>query len=444
MFGLSKKTAHKEAYPPPSGVAEIVFCVFDEKHRLLHRFSSNADEYYPTDQFQFLNDSEHAFDYCILREATDTGKPVSLSMGYGEGIRKCLYVLPYECKKQKMRFACLQVSRTGDSAEGCGAANGCILSPDRFFLLLAGPDGSVRSTSSSIPKAFGYAQNNLIGMNLNDLFSSIDLEIITSSAADTADPILSCVFFCPDGARRDVEIRKYSAPDHFTLYAISDTTPAQFAEELSQVTTRERRRIGQDLHDSLGQLLTGISLLSRSLANSLKLLGNGGDTDALQISALADDASNQIRQISRGLMPSEIVQKGLFESLRELADTTTSSCGVPCVASLDVSVELADRAVETHLYRIAQEAVNNAVRHAEASRIDIMIARINGVPRLEIRDDGTWKGNLENRNGIGMRTMQYRASAIGGHLKVGALPEGGSRVACVLETEDVLTIEARP
>lgn len=442
MFGFSTKVERKVVSAPPVGVDEVVFCVFDHKRRLLHHFSSTNDEASGTGAFRFLNDPGHSFEHSVLREAADSGRPASMSLVYGEGCRKCLHVLPYQKKKGKWRYACLQIGRGATDAGDARTDRICALDPERFCILLADADNSIQATSSNIPKAFGYTSQNLIGMNLADLFSKLDLEIIGSCSANTNEAILSCVFYCLDGSRREVEIRKYDAPDQAVLYTISDITPLQLTEEITQITTRERRRIGQDLHDSIGQMLTGISLLSRSLANSLKRIGNAGDVDALQISSLADDASNQIRQISRGLMPAEVVQQGLFDSLRELARNTTSSCGILCVARLDESVEFADAAVETHLYRIAQEAVNNCVRHAGATRIDVIVAKENGLSRLEIIDNGTWKGMPERTGGIGMKTMEYRASAIGAHIKAGAHPHGGSRVICVIEAEDLMTIKA--
>ena len=158
----------------------------------------------------------------------------------------------------------------------------------------------------------------------------------------------------------------------------------------------------------IGQVMTGISLLSRSLANSLKRSGRSEYIDASQISSLADDASNQIRQISRGLIPSEIVQKGLVESLRELACNTQSSCNVKCDVQLDESIDFSDGAVESHLFRIAQEAVSNAVRHSGASRIEISLSGCDGTTVLKVKDDGTWKKLPQNLNGIGLKTMEYR------------------------------------
>ena len=436
MFGLSMTVAEKTESPPPEGITEIIFCVFDEKKRLHHLFRSEDNARPGSGYFRFLNEPDQSFDHGVVREAVATRKPASLSLAYGDHCRKYLYVLPYERKRGKWRFACLQVFR--ESAGQIIAADRplCPLSENRFFLLLGDANHQIRSASSRIPEGFGYSPDNLIGMNLSDVFSPIDLEVIGSCSADTNESSLSCACFCVDGSRRDVEVRKYSAPDHCTLYAVCDVTAPQFSEELSQIATRERRRIGQDLHDSIGQLLTGISLLSRSLANSLKRLGHSGDLDAAQISALADDASNQIRKISRGLMPSEVVDNGLFDSLRELARTTTNSCGLLCVARVDETVEFADGAVETHLYRIAQEAVNNAVRHADASRIDIVVTQENGPPRLEVVDNGTWKETVSDVNGIGMKTMEYRASAIGAHFKAGAHTLGGTSVVCLLEAED--------
>lgn len=440
MFGFSKKVEEKTAAPPP-GVAELAFCVFDENHHLHHHFRSTQAEGAGYAYFRFLSDPEHAFESCVLREAVETRMPASVSIKYGAGMLTHLAVLPYERKRGKWRYACIQMTLQPVEPDSDAAQCESMLAEERVCLMLVNSDGTICSSGSRIPSAFGYSSKNLVGMRLNDLFSTVDAGVLASCTPDTNEAILSCVFYCLDGSRRDVEIRKYSAADQCTLFAICDVTPPQYTEEISQVTTRERRRIGQDLHDSIGQLLTGISLLSRSLANSLKRIGNAGDTDALQISALADEASNQIRQISRGLMPSEIVQKGLFDSLREMARTTTNSCGVLCVARIDESVEFADGAVETHLYRIAQEAVNNSVRHSGASRIDIVIARHNGISRMEITDNGTWRDIADNMNGLGMKTMKYRATAIGGHLKAGALPDGGSRVVCVLE-EDLIEIEA--
>jgi len=442
MFQKKSKRKKRDASPPPDGVSEIIFCIFDEKHHVHHEFHSKGADTEERDFFKLLNDPLRAFDSSVLSEAVATRQPASLAFSYGEGRMKYLYVLPYERKWGNWRYACMQVATAAPNPDSAKPPCLSALSEDRVCLLLADAQGAIKSSSSKVPEAFGYTPDVLAGMELGDLFTAADLGVIGSCSADTNQSILSCVFHCLDGSRRDVEVKKYSAADHLSLYAVCDVTRPQFNEEITQVSTRERRRIGQDLHDSIGQLLTGISLLSRSLANSLARDDNPGNRDAAQISELADDASNQIRQISRGLMPSEIVHRGLLASLRELAKLTSDSCGIQCEALLDEAVVFADGAVETHLFRIAQEAVNNAVRHSGGSRVEIDVSETNGMPQLEIRDNGCWRNVMENRGGIGMKTMQYRASAINGQLNIGQMESGGTKVTCRLEMEELFETKA--
>ena len=426
------------ASPPPLGISALFFCVFDEKYKVHHRFEARQPEMPNQEAFPLIDDPLGVSERPVLRDAFKMRTPVSLALSYGEGLRKYIYVLPYERKRGKWRFACLQVTTAPPDPDSAEEPWVCALAEERVCLVLVDSQNIIRSVSSRVPEAFGYASGNLDGRPLQELFSASDYEVLQACTADTNESIMSCSFFCLDGSKRDVELKKFSAADKHTLYGICDVSPKDRLEEFAAVTARERRRIGQDLHDSIGQMVTGISLLSRSLSNALKKDGHHGSLDASQISELADETSNQIRQISRGLMPSEIVQRGLFESLRELARNTTGACGISCEVHLDETLSFPDVAVETHLYRIAQEAVNNAVRHAQASRIDIIISEVNGLQQLEVVDDGSWQEPEDVISGIGLKTMEYRASAIGGQLHVGGVEQGGTRMTCRLERDESL------
>ena len=436
MFGLSQKETI--VAPPPAGIEALIFCVFDEKHKVHHHFKACRPDKTASENFPLIEDPSRISERPILRDAFKTRTPVSLALSYDEGQRKYIYVLPYERKRGKWRFACLQVTTETPDPDAAEQPCVCALAEERVCLVLVDAQQVIRSVSSQIPEAFGYASESLNGMSLPDLFSRPDTEVLHACSADTGDSIMGCVLVCLDGSKREVEIKKFSAPDKCTLLGICDVSPKHRLEEFAAVTARERRRIGQDLHDSLGQMVTGISLLSRSLSNALRKDGHAGGLDASQISELADEASNQIRQISRGLMPSEITQRGLFESLRELARITTGSCNITCNALLDESLSFPDVAVETHLYRIAQEAVNNSVRHAQANQIDIIISEVNGLQQLEVVDDGSWEEPEEVQSGFGLKTMKYRASAIGGQLHVGSMEQGGTRVVCRIECDESL------
>jgi signal transduction histidine kinase len=426
---------------PPAGVSELVFCIVDEKQKVRYRFQAGPAGSADGDMFQFLAGSPRTVESPLLTEAFRSRTSVSLALSYGEG-RKYIYILPYERKRGKWRFACMQVTTAAPDPDTAGDPGVCALAEERVCLLLVDPNQTIRSVSSRIPEAFGYDAENLIETQLPDLFNASDFKVLQARSADTGESIMSCTFFCLDGSKRDVQIKKFSAPDNYMLYGICDVSPRQRVEEVAEVTARERRRIGQDLHDSIGQTLTGMSLLSRSLSNALRRDGHAGSVDASQISGLADEASNQIRQISRGLMPSEIVRHGLCASLRELARMTTDSCGILCEARLDESLSFPDVAVETHLYRISQEAVNNAVRHSAASRIDIVVSEVDGLQQLQVIDDGRWIEPESDVVGIGLKTMEYRASAVGGRLHIGTSPQGGTQVTCQLETDDSLATKA--
>lgn len=338
MLGFIKGAEEKPA-GLPSGDAEIIFCVFDDKQRLHHCYRSARAEAQPTDRFQFLNDPSTAFNHSALRDAVRTNQPTSVTVSVGEGRRTFLSVLPYERKRKKWRYACVQISTM--DADPATAASARALAEDRVGLVLVDGKNYIRSVGPRVPEAFGYASQNLMGLSLGALFADSDFERIRTCPADARESVHHCVLQSPDGGRCDVELRKLSAPDQYTLYGIIDVTQPQFTEEIAEAGLRERRRIGQDLHDSIGQLLTGISLLSRSLANSLTNQESSDFDDASQISELADEASNQIRQISRSLMPPEIVQQGLCEALRELARVTTASCGVACEVQFEDAIEFA-------------------------------------------------------------------------------------------------------
>ena len=435
---------HREKVVPsaPAGVSELVLCVVDEKRKVVYRFQGGETDPMGGAQFRFLEGSPRMVEHPLLNDAFKTHASVSLALSHGAGRKKYVYILPYEKKRGKWRFACMQVATAPPNPDTAEDPTVCALAQERVCFVLVDSNHAIRSVSSCVPESFGYASDNLAGMHLQDLFNASDFEVFKASSADTNESIMSCTFFCLDGSKRDVELKKFSLPDHYTLYGICDVSPRQRVEELVGAAARERQRIGQDLHDSIGQTLTGISLLSQSLSNALAQDGHARSEDASQISGLADEASNQIRQISRSLMPSEIVRHGLCASLRELARVTTNSCGIVCETRLDESLEFPDVAVETHLYRIAQEAVNNAVRHAAASRIDIVISATNGMPQLDVVDDGRWIEPEANVIGIGLKTMEYRASAVGGRLHIGTSPQGGTRVTCRLETDDSLATQA--
>jgi PAS domain S-box-containing protein len=212
-------------------------------------------------------------------------------------------------------------------------------------------------------------------------------------------------------------------------------------QEVLVVTERERRRIGQDLHDGLGQHLTGIAFLSKSLQHRLAAKAARGapvsDTEAKEaadIAELVQSAIVQSRALARGLHPVEAVPTGLMAALTELAARTEAVFRLACTFDCECPVPIHNDAVANNLYRIAQEAVNNATKYASARAIHIRLSIAPDVAvTLVVSDDGVGlPPDAERGSGMGLRIMRYRAEIIGGALSVSRRPEGGTLVRCVI------------
>jgi PAS domain S-box-containing protein len=207
----------------------------------------------------------------------------------------------------------------------------------------------------------------------------------------------------------------------------------QLEKEVLEATAREQRRIGQDLHDGLGQQLAGIALMSNALAQALESISPSHAAQAARIAAHIREAIETTRNLSRGLAPVELSGTGLASALRQLAHNTQAMTGIECVFRCEHPVLIEDNLAATHLFRIAQEAVNNAVKHARARRIDIVL---NGLPErilLAVHDDGRGlPPNAARAGGSGLRIMQYRAGVLGASLAVQRADQGGTSVVCSL------------
>jgi signal transduction histidine kinase len=198
--------------------------------------------------------------------------------------------------------------------------------------------------------------------------------------------------------------------------------------EIIDISTQEKRRLGQDLHDSLGQKLTGIGLLasglSRSLSEQPQLHGQ-----ARQIAELLKDARAQTRRMAKGLTPVELDVEGLPDALDKLARDVSASGSVQCCFVQEAVPVVRDGHAAVHIYHIAQEAVNNALKHAGAQHIEIMLS----VHGLRIADDGRGlRGEAAAQDGLGLKIMNYRAETVGGKLELSANDPCGTVVTLAL------------
>ncbi len=223
--------------------------------------------------------------------------------------------------------------------------------------------------------------------------------------------------------------------DHETgkgaLFFGCDITQRKLIErELLRVSDAEKNRIGSDLHDGLGQYLTGISCLSAALRDKLQVQHRPEAEDANTISSLVQEAIAQARALARGLCPVQLETSGLDTALEDLTFQVQRLHGVECqfVGHGTVDVETT---VAIHLYRITQEAINNAIKHAGAKRIVVTADFSKDNKILMIEDDGCgFDPTMEHGPSSGMSLMPYRAAMIGGTLTVTSQPNAGTKVEC--------------
>lgn len=239
----------------------------------------------------------------------------------------------------------------------------------------------------------------------------------------------------PNGVRHfEARIARYDTDQVVAL--VRDVTDRSFLEkELLEISNREQMRIGQDLHDGLGQQLTGITFLAKALERKLEVRAIPEAADAAEINRLILQALSQTRSLARGLFPVELEANGLEAAFRELAERVRQTCNLTCTVACDAPTPVTNRITALHLFRLTQEAVSNAARHGKARTVTIRLAPEGPHTVLAVSDDGAgFVPEARERVGMGLRIMTYRAQKIGGTLEVQSRPGGGTMVRCVFAT----------
>jgi two-component system, LuxR family, sensor kinase FixL len=209
------------------------------------------------------------------------------------------------------------------------------------------------------------------------------------------------------------------------------TERKRLQKEILEISDREQRRIGQDLHDGLCQQLAGIELMSQAVARKLADQSEEHSKHVAEIAGHVRDAITHTRSLARGLSPVTIESEGLMSALQELATNTVKIFNVACLFYFTKPVEVSDHAVATHLFRIAQEAVSNAIKHGKATRILIRLKEQRNRISVIIMDNGSgFPKEISKSKGMGLRIMQSRAGMIGGKLVIENNRNGGASVVC--------------
>ncbi|MGM0505786.1 MAG: histidine kinase [Bacteroidota bacterium] len=199
-------------------------------------------------------------------------------------------------------------------------------------------------------------------------------------------------------------------------------------QRLLEVHDRERQQVGRELHDGLGQMLTGIRMLSEQLASRLRKQGEASAESVAEISGMVREADEFVRVLSRGMALHDVGSTGLDPLLRNLCDNMEKLFGIQPTLEIEGDLKL-ENSVAMAVYRIVQEGVTNAVRHADPDWIQVEVCSEGDQIRFQVRNNGIAFRESNRRNGgLGLQTMEYRASVLGGFLRIESETDGITRV----------------
>ncbi len=304
-------------------------------------------------------------------------------------------------------------------------------------------DGVITSWNKGAEKMFGHTAEEIVGRSVSVL--------IPADRSDELGPFLEWIQLEEAvGPFETVRVRKdgRSVQVSLTLSPIKDeagritgvsaimqdiSERKRLEAEILQVSEYEQRRIAADLHDGVGQQLGGIAFLSDVLKKNLAEKASSEAETAAKISKLLTVAMAQTRGLARGLHPVAPEANGLMSALEDLAARVTDQFKVSCRFECPRPVLIEDNNVATHLYRIAQEATTNAIKHGRAQRIEIRLSSVPERITLAVSDDGVGiKSGERRQKGMGLRIMNHRASMIGGTVVVQKQRGGGTEVVCTV------------
>lgn len=305
-------------------------------------------------------------------------------------------------------------------------------------------DGLILSFNQSASRIFGYNEEEVLGKNIKILMPAPHHNQHDSFLERYKEASEGRVIGYRrelTGKRRDgslfpmelsISEVQWNGKRIFTGVVNDISERRRLEKEILRISEEERRSLGQDLHDGLGQMLTGISLISQNLARKLKESGSPGADEVQEISDLIKEADEYAKALAHGLVHVDFEEEGLKAALCQLSSQAKKFFNVQCTFNYNCDFKIDDNIQAMHLYRITQESISNAVKHGKAENIEINLSNKDGRIILAITDDGIGfeKSRKNNRKkGMGIHIMKYRANILSGHLEIKEV-ENKTQIVC--------------
>ncbi len=322
------------------------------------------------------------------------------------------------------------------------------------YYISTGIDGSILTAGRSLLNALGYSLEDLKRKNYTASLVSEEYRTVTEERIrriideNEKEPFENSLHR-KDGTEMLVEwhgrpmFSDNGELDFVYFVGIDITERRRLEKIIMNDNEKERYRIGQNLHDGLGQHLAGTIFKSEIVKIKLEDMGLEESSDMDEIISMLSQAINQTRDLARGLCPVDRQEGGLIAALEELCESVKAMNGMRCILRKEGEISLEGSAETSHLYYIAREAVNNAVKHGHAHNIIVALRGQGSMITLEVTDDGIgFDMTNRGRQGTGLSIMQYRAWIIGGALSISKNTGGGTRISCVIRQQESFAREA--
>jgi two-component system sensor kinase FixL len=313
-----------------------------------------------------------------------------------------------------------------------------------YSIVMLDPEGHIVSWNEGAARIFGFVESEVLGKHVSQFFPADERD------GEVAKRHLEFAALKERHAVEGLRVRKRG--DAFLANVITTalhteggalrgyaqitrdiTELRQLERDVLQISEAEQRRIGHDLHDGLGQELTGLALLSQSLADQMTASGADIATALQRMASLIAGALEQARQLAHGFAPIELGPEGLPDALQNLTSKVAEASGMSCKYEYTSGVAVDDEA-SLHLFRIAQEALSNALRHSRATALTLSLQSVTDAVCLTVRDNGIgFELADRRRSGMGLGLMHYRASMIGAELEITSGTQG-TTVKCTYGT----------
>jgi len=335
-----------------------------------------------------------------------------------------------------------EVKRYQKDLKEQGEFTAAVLNTVRSLVLVLDRRGRIVNFNRACEETTGYSFQEVAGKPFWDFFlATEDRDAVVKNflRADSKRLVNSfeAVWLTKTGEKRLIAwsnsllSHQETSPEHVIGTGIDITERRRLEEMVVEIAKKEQQRLGQELHDGIAQHLTSTAITAKVLEQKLTRTSSPAAQELKRVVGMINQAVTQIRELAQGLYALETQSENIASSLRKLARDTEKTLGIHCAVQIDINTRLSDDGAAAHLYRIAREAVGNAVKHGQAKNIRIQLKKKNAhESELRIENDGKRFSKPSTQKGLGLHIMRSRAAMLNATLEIKPGSRGGTAVSC--------------